>query len=341
MGRPGRKERNLNIYDIAKEAGVSISTVSRVLNNKDRVTQKTKEKIQMVLDKYDYKPSAIARGLVSKTMKTVAILSVDIRVPHYARTAYVIEQEFSRRSYHVIVCNTGGELEETRRYARSVAQGQVDGIVLVGSIFNKLGKDDEVSAALQGMPVVIANGQLDRPNVFSILVDDRLGISLAVNHLIQRGHQPKHIVYVKDRNTESAQIKARGFLNILKEWDVEGTKRHIISTSYGLNGGIQAAEAILRTEFQPTAVVCGEDLTAVGIIKGLTAAGLKIPENMAITGYNNSEYSLICSPELTSVDNKGEMCALLCVQLLESRIDGSNSFSSITINPELVVRESS
>jgi LacI family transcriptional regulator len=331
----------LNIYDIAKEAGVSISTVSRVLNNKDRVTPKTREKIQALLEKYNYTPNAIARGLVTKTMKTVAVLSVDIRVPHYAQTAYIIEREFSKRAYNVIVCNTGGELEETRRYARSIAQGQVDGVVLVGSVFNKLGLDGEVAGALQGMPVVIANGHLDMPNTYSILVDDRLGISLAVNHLLQRGHRPETIVYAKDLNTESAKIKCRGFLTVIAGLGVEDAKKRVFQASYSLEGGREAARKILQAKPRPTAVVCGEDLTAVGIIKGFTAAGLDVPKDMAITGYNNSEYSLICSPELTSIDNKGEMCALLCVKLLESRIDGSNSFSSMTINPELVIRGSS
>mgnify|MGYP000816785709 CR=1 FL=1 len=101
----------MNIYDIAKEAGVSISTVSRVLNHKDRVNPETKKRVEAILEKYEYTPSAIARGMVSKSMKTVSVLTVDIRVPHYARTAYTIEREFSRRGYEVTLCNTGGELE--------------------------------------------------------------------------------------------------------------------------------------------------------------------------------------------------------------------------------------
>jgi LacI family transcriptional regulator len=213
-------------------------------------------------------------------------------------------------------------------------------VVLVGSVFNKWGKDDEVAAALRGMPVVIANEQLDMPNVFSILVDDTMGISLAVNHLMQRGHRPENIVYIKDLDTNSAKIKCRGFLSALTGRGIEDAKQRVFSASCSLAGGRQAAEEILRYKFHPTAVVCGEDLTAVGVIKGLVASGLKIPENMAVTGYNNSEYSLICAPEITSVDNRGEMCALLCVQLLESRIGSGNSFSSMLITPELVIRES-
>ena len=154
----------MNIYDIAKEAGVSISTVSRVLNHKDRVNPETKKRVEAILEKYEYTPSAIARGMVSKSMKTVSVLTVDIRVPHYARTAYTIEREFSRRGYEVTLCNTGGELEETEKYLKTVLEKKVDGIVLVGSVFNTLCKKPEISNLLKTVPVVLANGKLDLPN---------------------------------------------------------------------------------------------------------------------------------------------------------------------------------
>ena len=130
----------MNIYDIAKEAGVSISTVSRVMNNKGNVNEATRKKVEEILDRHDYTPSAIARGMVSKSMKTVAVLTVDIRVPHYARTAYTIEREFSRRGYEVTICNTGGELNETVKYLKTVLEKKVDGILLVVSVFNTIFK---------------------------------------------------------------------------------------------------------------------------------------------------------------------------------------------------------
>ena len=102
-----KRGEGMNIYDIAAEAGTSISTVSRVLNNKGNVNPKIRDRVEAVLKKYDYKPSAIARGMVSKTMKNIAILTVDVRVTHYARMIYVIEQEFSNLGYNVSVCNTG------------------------------------------------------------------------------------------------------------------------------------------------------------------------------------------------------------------------------------------
>ena len=116
----------MNIYDIAKEAGVSISTVSRVMNHKGNVNPETRKKVEEILEKNNYTPSAIARGMVSKSMKTVSVLTVDIRVPHYARTAYTIEREFSRRGYEVSLCNTGGELD--------IADDHIRGMLTDGTI---------------------------------------------------------------------------------------------------------------------------------------------------------------------------------------------------------------
>ena len=108
----------MNIYDIAKEAGVSITTVSRVINKKGYVSEKTRKKIQDVLDRNEYQPSGIARGLATGSMKTVAIVVVDVRVPHYALTSYIMEQKLSEEGYMVLVCNTGEEEEDCRKYLR-------------------------------------------------------------------------------------------------------------------------------------------------------------------------------------------------------------------------------
>jgi LacI family transcriptional regulator len=328
----------MNIYDIAKEAGVSISTVSRVLNNKSYVNPDTRGKIQAILDKHQYSPNAMARGLAVNSMKAVAVFTVDLRVPHYALTAYTVEREFSKIGYHVLVCNTSGELEETQRYARDLIKTHVDGVVLIGSVFDKLARDPEVATSLQNIPVVIANGQLDLPNSYSVLVDDMYGIGLAIEHLQQKGH--RDIVYIKDLDTESAIIKQKGFIAGLEKQGLGNGKANILTVPYGLKGGEEAAERILSRAKRPTALVCGEDLTAVGVMKGLSKAGLHIPADIAVTGYNNSDYSRICTPELTTVDNKGEMSAHFCVQLLESRINGENIYSSMSIRPELAIRQS-
>ena len=327
----------MNIYDIAKEAGVSISTVSRVLNNKDRVKEETRRRVEAVLEKHDYRPSAIARGLVSSSMRTVAVLTVDIRVPHYARTAYTIEREFSRRGYEVMLCNTGGELDETEKYLRVALEKNVDGIVLVGSVFNTICRAPEIRSLLGRkpmVPMVLANGKVDLEKSYSVLVDDGYGVGLAVDYLVKKGH--RELYYLKDMDTVSAVYKRDGFLEAMKRSGIKDGRRRVIETENSLRGGMAAVERLLREGKKFDGIVCGEDITAAGAVKAALRAGLKVPEDVAVTGYNNSEYARICEPPLTTVDNKPELVAMLSVQLLTSLIEETDEYSSCTIQPEIV-----
>lgn len=328
----------MNIYDIAKEAGVSITTVSRVLNNKDGVNAKTREKVAAVLNKHDYKPSAIARGMVSKSMRTVAVLTIDIREPHYARTAYTIEREFSRRGYEVDICNTGGEAKETQRYLENVLEKQVNGIILVGSVFNEIGKDPKIEEMLRKVPVVLANGKLNLQNSYSVLVDDQHGTYLSVEHLAQKGYE--EIYYVEDSQTSSAKEKQKGFIRAMEQLGYTDVKDRIVYTEKSVYGGKEAAKQLMSLGVTVDAVVCANDETAAGVLNGFLEMGKRVPEDVAITGFNNSEYSRICYPQLTTIDNKPELVAMLSVQLLESLIEKTDVYSSGVIRPELVIGQS-
>ena len=279
----------MNIYDITAEAGTSISTVSRVLNNKGNVNPKIRDRVEAVLKKYDYKPSAIARGMVSKTMKNIAILTVDVRVTHYARMIYVIEQEFSNLGYNVSVCNTGGSIQECNRYFEILSEKQTDGIVLIGSVFNELIKYPEITAKIKDTPVVIANGQVKLPNFYSVLVDDTKAIRMASDYMFDHGRMD--LFYVFDIATDSGRAKRQGFLEAMKLRDVPD----------------------------------GND---------------RVPEDIAITGCNNSPDSRICEPELATLDNKPELLGGMCASLLRDRMEGKESATSVAIQPELVVRGS-
>lgn len=325
----------MNIYDIAKEAGVSITTVSRVLNNKEGVNAKTRERVAAVLKNHDYKPSAIARGMVSKSLRTVAVLTIDIREPHYARTAYTIEREFSRCGYEVMICNTGGEMKETRRYLEIVLGKNVDGIILVGSIFNEIGKEPKIREMLSSVPVVLANGKLELENSYSVLVDDQYGVMLGVEHLAERGY--KEIYYVTDADTNSAKEKMKGFIGAMTRCGYSDAKQRIIKTDQSIAGGKEAARTLLSSKEQVSAIVCGNDITAVGVLKELLERGKKVPEEVAVIGYNNSEYARICHPQLTTVDNKAELVALMSVQLLTRLMEKTEEYSSAVIRPELIV----
>jgi len=332
-------ENSMNIYDIAKEAGVSISTVSRVLNN-GKTSEKTRKRVQLILDKYNYKPNAIARGLVAKTMKTIGVLIVDIRVNHFANTAYIIEQEFRKRGYNVLLCNTGGSMDNNIKYINMLSERQVDGLVLVGSIFNEIQNEPSIIRILENIPVVMANGHLNLPNSYSVIVDDYFGIKLAVDHLFGKGHQK--ILYVQDMETFSAKEKKKGFIGAMKEHGLYSGENNIIfKCKHGLEGGKEVVRKIVESKIEFSAIVFGEDLTAIGAMKELKEIGYEIPKDVAITGYNNLDYALITDTELTSVDNKYDLLADLSVQLLSGLIEKKESMAFLTIKPSLVVRKSS
>lgn len=324
----------MNIYDIAKEAGVSITTVSRVINKKGYVSEKTRKKIQDVLDRNEYQPSGIARGLATGSMKTVAIVVVDVRVPHYALTSYIMEQKLSEEGYMVLVCTTGEEEEDCRKYLRMLAQRQVDGIILVGSIFNRL-CDDETLNLLSNIPIVMANGKIDRENIYGVLVDEAYGMELATAHLYKTGR--RKLAYVIDKYTNAADRKLEGYIREMKRLGYENPEKDVYRTPYGLEGGAQIAGILKEKEYD--GVVFGEDLTAVGAMNEWRNQGIKIPEEIALIGCNNSEYSYICNPPLTTVNNIGEVLSELTVQMLLDVLSKKKELASLVVLPELVIRE--
>ena len=327
----------MNIYDIAKEAGVSISTVSRVLNDKGYVSEKTKARIQEVLKKNKYQPSAIARGLVSGTMKNVAIVTVDVRHPHYAMTTFIMEQKLTGLGYMVLVCNTGSRKEECMKYIRMLSRNQVEGVILVGSEFNDLCDPKELRELLPETPIVMANGELKLPNVQSVLVDEGYGVQLAVQHLYDKGH--RNIAFVMDVKKDAGIRKRDGFLRKMKQLGYDDAAERILYTKYGAGGGEEAAKKIVGGSRRFDAVIFTEDLTAVYAMNALQNMGYRIPEDVAVVGCNNSEYSRISNPPLTTINNKGELLSELSVQLLENLMTGKSEKASLIIRPELAVRQ--
>lgn len=324
----------MNIYDIAKQAGVSIATVSRVVNNKGTVSPATRAKVEAVLEQHRYAPSAIARGMVGMPMKKVAVLTVDIREPHYACTAYTIEQAFSSKGYEVILCNTGNSIDRAVQYLESVRSKQADGIILVGSVFNAIDEMPDAKTLLSDIPVVLANGHLSLPNCYSVEVDDELGVSMTVEHLVKMGRSK--IVYAKDLDTASANAKCKGYQTAMQKY---GLSEQILSAEYGMEGGRKFVDILLQSEMAVDAIVCGEDLTAVGVIKGLQDNGIRVPQEIAVTGYNSSVYASVCSPKLTTIDNKPADVAMQCVTMLEKLMNKEET-ESVCIVPELILGQS-
>ncbi|MDK2798895.1 MAG: LacI family transcriptional regulator [Clostridiales bacterium] len=328
----------MNIYDLAREAGVSIATISRVINNHPQVSEKTRKKVNEILEKHNYTPNAFARGLVIKSMKTIGVLTIDIRDLYYATVAYTIEQEFSKLGYSVILCNTGGNTQKKINYMKMLAEKNVDGLILVGSVFKDKKLNKAISQLAKNIPIVMVNGFLEAENVYSIICDDSYGIAMCVDYLYKKGH--KDIIYLQDAKTYSAQAKSEGFSQGMIKNNLVLTPFSILNVKKGLKGGYHAVEHLITCKQNFSAIIAGEDITAVGAIKKLKELHKQIPENIAVIGFNNSIIAQCSDPELTSVDNKIETTGIGAVRILNDVFEGRNVPSKTVITPNLVIRKS-
>ncbi len=324
------------MQDIADLAGVSIATVSRVLNQPEKVKPETRRKVQRILEQTNFVANAVARGLVVNSMKTIGILTVDVRDLYFSKVIYTLERQFTEYGYNVLLSNTGGEVGEKKKYLRVMLEKQVDGLILVGSVFKEPTGNKHILEAGQSIPVVLINSFLEGENIYSVVCDDAHGVKQAVNYLVAQGR--KDIYYFTDTKSASGLAKVDGFVAAMREHGLN--ERNIIEVSRDLDGGAKGVQQLLAENRKVSAVICGEDITAIGAMKALTASGLKIPGDVGVIGYNNSILAETASPALTSVDNLAAAMARQAAELLVNRLQGKEVSRKIVLTPTLVIRES-
>lgn len=328
----------MNIYQIAAKAGVSTATVSRVLNKSSKVSEKTREKIHKLMEEENYLPSAYARGLSGTPAKTIGILTIDIRDQYFASVIHSLEQELSLHQYNVVLCNTGGELDDQRNYISLLLQKKVEALILVGSVFKNPQLKGVIRQVSEKIPLIIANEKVVGENIYSIICDEGKGIADAVRDLYSRGH--RDFIYIKAGDTYSAGRKLKGFLDAVGESKVPDCTDKILEIGTSLEEAVNIVDAILEREPRPTAIICGEDLTALGIMQQLSSRGFSTPEDFSVTGFNNSVYSRCSTPLMTSIDSKSSAMGLAAAHLVLDVLAARSVPAVSIIYPELIHRNS-
>lgn len=328
----------MNIYELAEKAGVSTATVSRVINNSPKVSDRTRKKILALMEEENYIPSAFARGLSGSPAKTIGIITIDIRDQYFASVIHSLEQELSLHQYNVILCNTGGKIDDQRNYTTLLLQKKVEAIILVGSVFRNPQLKGALSQVTGTIPVIIVNEKLEGENIYSLICNEGKGIREAVTRLYEKGH--RNFVYIKAGDTYSAGRKLKGFLDARIELDLPPSMSVVLETTTGLESTAQAAETIAAMNPAPTAIICGEDLTALGVIQNLRESGASIPGDYSVTGFNNSIYAQCSTPKLTTLDSQSSAMGLAAARLSLDVLAGRKVPALSTIDTELIVRES-
>jgi LacI family transcriptional regulator len=324
----------MNIYDIAREAGVSIATISRVVNGKSVVSAKTREKVEAVLKKYNYTPDPTARSLVAKTTKTVAILAEDVREAYCGGVTYAVERELARIGYGVMLFNTGGTTQGVSEYIKSAVRHHADAVVITGMSNNA---NEAVIEAASSIPVVLINNFVDAVNIYSVLCDEVYGMMLAVGQLAGSGR--RDILFVQDSDGYSAKKLAEGFEAGMAMNDLS-SEGNIILTERGMEGGFACAETLIRAGRSFNAVVCGDDTTASGFIKCLHHNFIDVPADVSVIGFHNTHVAECCTPSLTSIDCRSDKAGAAAVKLLSSIFDGIKPERKSIVLPRLIRRES-
>ena len=331
----------MTIYDISQKAGVSIATVSRVLNGNTNVSAKTRQKVMDVIEEYGYSPNVFARGLGLDSMNCVGILCADSSDIYLAKAVYYIEQGLRANGYNALLSCTGYDLENRKASLNMILNQRVDCVILVGSSFLEQNDadNDYIREAAEKVPVMLLNADFDYPNVYCVLCDDFKSTMDATLWLLDRKRQ--NILYLYNSRSYSAIRKLSGFRSAILMRDLTLNKDYeqfYSGTREEIDGVRDFLLSLRENGLEFDAVLCADDSLASGVIKYAKAAKISIPKNLAIIGYNNSILTVTCEPELSSVDNHlQDQCNQLvktCTQILH----GEETPRKVIFSGELVER---
>ena len=327
------------IRDVAEEAGVSVATVSHVINDTHYVSPELTQRVHDAIESLGYRPNRLARALSRQVTPMLALMVPDISNPYWAQVARVVQDITDQYDYSVIVCSTDGVLKRELRFLRSLS-GWISGLILhpyhVGH--------QQVSQCIgDTVPVVILGDFLpghEQPADWDhVQGDNEGGAHAAVEHLLQLGH--RRIAFIQGPpNTPSSAGRLTGFLRALDCADVEFDESLLIPGDYTREGGRAGISKLMDTEEPPTAVFCANDLMALGALEAARQRGCQVPRDLSIVGFDDIDEAGRASPPITTVKGPPQRLGKVAAEMLIERLKGRVESQRVKLAFSLVVRES-
>ncbi|QGG57159.1 LacI family DNA-binding transcriptional regulator [Paenibacillus sp. B01] len=342
--------KTVTVYDIAREANVSVATVSRVLNNTAPVKKETRERISALIEKYQFQPNALARSLIRKETGMIGFILPDITNPFFPEVLAGFDREARKMGYTYFLCDTFSTNEETlnqyereSQYISLLMEKQVDGIVMLGGRIDLSRPDPqmirEVEEAARRVPFLLLNGSLPQVGLNRVATDQKLGAVLATQHLLELGH--RDIAAVGGYSTMSnTQQRLQGFRSAMREHGLQPRKEWMLQDGFSVEAGVEFTSRLLAMNPRPTAIFCLNDLVAIGALKAASRAGVRVPEELSIIGYDDIQFAANSIPELTTVSLKAAEIGRLAAETLHRMIGKKKVPKLLSVLPELVVRQS-
>ncbi|HWO97080.1 MAG TPA: LacI family DNA-binding transcriptional regulator [Bacillus sp. (in: firmicutes)] len=325
------------IYDIAREAGVSATTVSKVINNKGRISDKTRKRILAIIEELHYQPNVLASAMKGKSTYTIALLIPDMANPVYSEYLKHIEEYGQEHGFSVVMCSTGSDPKKEAKHIALLRQKYVDGFI-IASVF----KNEAVLKQLMEDEIPLVFFSLQRPElpVASVAGDDYLGGYIATEHLLSLGH--RRIGIIAEEATISGTERIRGYEKALINAGIEIDESLIMSIDEPtIEGARQHARKLLDGKQRPTAIFGCNDVLAIGTMLAAKELGINLPDELSIMGFDNTVMCDIVEPQLSSVappvQEMGRQAMELLIQQIEQK---DNMKQRISLLPELVIRRS-
>ncbi|MCF7621271.1 MULTISPECIES: LacI family DNA-binding transcriptional regulator [Bacillaceae] len=325
------------IYDVAEKAGVSIATVSKVVNNTGRISDKTRSKVTEIMQELEYHPSTVAAALTGKRTFTIGVLVPDISNPFFAEVARALENHAREIGYAIILCSTDYQLEREHDYLELLIKKQVDGIIIATEpknrkIFKKL--------HIRNIPLLMFS--VDHPSFVEtnvVTTDDVRGGYLAGRYLLANGH--RHVAVIAELNRASGCLRLEGFKQSLLDEGISLNEEHVIHSKSKIEEARKAAKEILRLEDRPTAIFAATDLIAAIFMNEARKENVFIPNEISVIGFDNTIHAELADPGLTTIAQPIDELACYAInQLLMSIEQPNRSGHRIMLAPLLIERNS-
>lgn len=329
--------RKVTIKDVAKTAGVSRQTVSRAINDKGEISPETKERVLAAVEKLGYRPNRLAQSMITRQSMTIGLVVPDITNLFFPEVARGVQDAGRENGYNILLCNTDDDPEEEIINLRSLQDHQVDGIIIVSS----LADEENLAKFADGFaPIVLFNRAFSHPNVSLIMTDNKRGGYLATEHLISLGHRRIGMI-APHSSQESKAKRVQGYQEALRAVGIEPDPDLIVREANTLHGGYQGMKKLLSENPEITAIFTYNDLLALGAMRACWDAGRRIPEDIAIIGFDDISLASMVTPSLSSIHvDKYELGRLSLMRLLSVLSHSENALEPLSLSLDLVVRES-
>lgn len=327
----------MTIKDIARRCRVSVATVSRVLNGFPHINPALRDRVEREIRRVGFRPNGVARSLVLKKTRTIGVVLSDITNPFYSELARGIEDQVRVHGYTSVLCSTDNLPRRQLEYLQTLLEKRVDGLIL-GSVRRR---EPEVAAlAHNGFPVVLVNRYFRSPHVDSVVVDNYAGSRRLMEYVFGLGH--RRIAHIRGPlQFSTGYDRYRGYRDGLRAHGLTPNPRYVVPGAFRREDGVEATRRLLDLQPRPTAIFAGNDLMALGALEALAEAGLRVPADMAVVGFDDVELASYWGIRLTTMSQRIYEMGRLALDLLMERIEKRRRESrAIILQPQLVIRGS-